>query len=230
MSVSASAAQVSGDAGTLRSATDQVNTMYASLKSCRLEQAAGQRSSPADIARLQAERSAYLSDLQDVRQFHSSTAAAITRLQKAARAVESAAPEGRLRAAKALAAPPPPLQPYIALAATPIYAQPSETSAQIAVLRRGRRAEGPGDAGTRGWTTLVLNDGTVGYARSDSLQDAVSSPSAALSAAKARTARDPSDPFAALAVAAERDLPDSLERLSATIESASDATVAAYGS
>jgi hypothetical protein len=89
-----------------------------------------------------------------------------------------------------------------------IFAQPNAASARIADLRKGQRVSGPGGGPAAGWTTLTLNDGSLGYVESSVLRAVQPNPSSLKLAAAAKARRIANgDPVVALAITARETLP-----------------------
>src|SRR6202012_4681213 len=113
--------------------------------------------------RLGTEKALFQADLDSARGAAGRVAARQTALQAAAEKLIAEAPGIGIKVAHAVAAPPLPNSPYRALDASTIYAKPQTSSGRIADLRKGQRVEGPGGGPAEGWTTLYLNDGSLGY-------------------------------------------------------------------
>ncbi len=217
--------RVAGDLSQLGSAVDQLTIDYGLLKTCRLGRAQkiqadlNAHSVEADEAgkRLGAEKAQFQAELETARGASGRVASRQEALQAAAERLIAEAPGIGIKVAHAVAAPPLPNNPYRALDNATIYAKPQTSSGHIADLRKGQRVDGPGGGPAEGWTTLYLNDGSVGYVRTESLRpvepNAVAAPGAAPAtttvalAARDPASRDNADPVVLLALASRQTIP-----------------------
>ena len=205
-----------GSAATsLAKATDKVTTYLGGVRACRV---ASLHAAHGDARIVAAEGAADSADIAAARRFHTDATNARGTLESELYSLENSVPGSQIKVAKALAAPPPPPQPYIAVVEASIQAEPSSSSPQIALIRRGLHVAGANAPAPAGWTAVSLNDGSLGYVQSDLLNAAAPNPSAQ---ADRHEAADIGDPLVQLAVAIERTLPQSLGRLAASVDSAS---------
>jgi hypothetical protein len=188
---------------------------FAALRTCRSDRiAAASEAAP--------QKAAYDAELDEARRSLALAQTVQATLAGAADRLAADSPSVKRAAARAVAAPPPPPQPFIAVQTATIHARPDAGSAPIADLRKGTRAQGPA-AGTAavGWTTLILNDGSLGYVESAALRPASVNPSAV---AGARPQGQPAaDPAIGLVIASRRTLPAIVAGLSAQIDAATAA-------
>ena len=183
----------------LPAATDRVSDAYRVLNTCRDTRLASTTLAPKELAAENAaaddELAAARKALDLLRTCEATLPAAVDRLM-------ADSPVSRQRAARAATAPP---QPFVALETATIHAKPDAGSARIADLRKGMRAQGAGGTPVVGWTTVTLNDGSIGYVESAVLEPVSPNPSA-LGRAKP-VATDASDPLVALAIEARQSFP-----------------------
>ncbi|HLY56898.1 MAG TPA: hypothetical protein VKS60_15145 [Stellaceae bacterium] len=201
----------------LPAATDQVSDTYRALTSCRDARLALTTLAPKELAAESAaaddELAAARKALDLMRTCEATLPAAVDRLI-------ADLPASRQRAARAANAIPP-SQPFVALETATIHAKPDAGSARIADLRKGMRAQGAGGALVAGWTTVRLNDGSIGYVESAALEPVSPNPSAMGRVRPSET--DASDPLVALAVEARRSFPRRVAMFTALIDAEADA-------
>lgn len=142
---------------------DALAARYAALRACRLARAdairaaaiSGALQRDAAAQQLASERATFAAETATARQVEERIAA------------QDAGPQ----AVAALRRPAPPRgQGFLATAAATIYSRPDSASAPIASLRKGQWVQGPGDNSAPGWTTLTLNEGSIGYVESGALR------------------------------------------------------------
>jgi len=208
--------KLSDDMSQLGASIDRIDRGYGALEGCRLGRAVALRSGVAEAKmnagtatqRLAEEKQAFQAELAQGREAAGRIVQRQTVLQAAAEKLVAADPGGSLKVARAVAASPTQATPYMVTQSGEIYAQPNAGSARIADLRKGQRVQGPGGGPAAGWTTLTLNDGSLGYVDSSVLRPVQPNPSALTLAAQARARRAANgDPVVALAISARETLP-----------------------
>jgi hypothetical protein len=213
----AAAQRATSDLGALGASVDRLTIGYGLLKTCRLQRAAKIQADLAGnsidnaeaVRRLAHERQVFQAELDAARGYAGRIAARQAVLQEAAERLIAEAPGIGVKVARAVAASPLPAAPYRALDITTIYAKPETSSGHIAELRKGQRVQGPGGGPREGWTTLYLNDGSLGYVQTAALKpvdpNPVAVPGAVARAAPSRG--DSADPVVALALVARQTVP-----------------------
>jgi hypothetical protein len=208
--------KLSDDMAALGSSIDRIDRGYGALDACRRGRANALRTGLADAKlsagivaqRLADEKQAFETELALGRAAAGRIGARQSVLQAAAEKLVAAEPGASVKVAKAVAASPLPATPYMVTQPGEIFTQPNAASARIADLRKGQRVTGPGGGPASGWTTLTLNDGSLGYVDSGVLRQVQPNPSAVKLAAQARVRRAASgDPVVALALTARETLP-----------------------
>ncbi len=208
--------KLSDDMAALGVSIDRIDRSYGALDACRRGRANALRTGLAEAKlsagiveqRMAEDRQAFATELAQGRAAAGRIGARQSVLQAAAEKLVAADPGAAAKVAKAVAASPLPATPYMVTQPGEIFTQPNAASARIADLRKGQRVTGPGGGPAAGWTTLTLNDGSLGYVDSGVLRQVQPNPSAVKLAAQARVRRAASgDPVVALALTAREALP-----------------------
>ncbi len=208
--------KLSDDMAALGASIDRIDRGYGALVGCRRGRATALRTGLAEAKlaagvatpRLADEKQAFETELGQGRTVAAQITARERVLQAATEKLVAADPGAAIKVAKAVAASPVPATPYMVTQPGEIFAQPNAGSARIADMRKGQRVTGPGGGPAAGWTTLTLNDGSLGYVESSVLRQVQPNPSALKLAAQARLRRVANgDPIVALALTAREVLP-----------------------
>ena len=221
----------------LGSSIDRIDRGYGALEGCRRGRANALRTGLAEAKlaagvagqRLAEEKQAFETELAQGRAVAGRINARQSVLQAATEKLVAADPGAGIKVAKAVAASPSPATPYMVTQPGEIFSQPNAGSARIADMRKGQRVAGPGGGPAAGWTTLTLNDGSLGYVDSSVLRQVQPNPSALKLAAQARARRVANgDPVVALALTAREILPGKTQGFVSRLDLAASAAEADF--
>lgn len=223
------AQRLAGELTALGGAIERVDGSYKNLAACRHDRADSMRAQIAAAAldakrgaqALADEQSAFDAELADGKAAAAQIALRQAIFEEAAERLVAAAPGSVAKVAKAVATLPQSTTPYMVTQGAEIFARPDAGSARIAELRKGQRVQGPGGGPSAGWTTLTLNDGSLGYVETAVLRAV--QPNASALKAEAHAATRPTDPVVALALTARQTVPAKAQAFASRLEAAAAA-------
>lgn len=218
---------------------DRIDRAYGALATCRGARAEAVRTvltatkaSAADVTKsLADERQNFDAELTQARAAAARIGQGQAILEEAAERLVAAAPGSARRVIDAVATPPVPATPYLAIENAVIFGRPEMSGPRIADLRKGQRVQGPGitlpGSGVVGsWITLTLNDASLGYVNAAALRPVQPNPSA-LRRAQRRAAAPP-DSVVDAALAARSALPAKAQGFESRLDAAAEAAAATF--